>query len=72
MSTAGVERVKKNFAVGQMAGRLSGLFEEMGVELKARPRNVRMDVLLLGVLGGAAGLVVAWVAARLLMVLYGK
>lgn len=72
MSTAGVERVKKNFAVGQMAERLNGLFEEMDVELKAKPRKVRMDVVLLGVLGGAAGLVAAWVAAKLLMVLYGK
>lgn len=71
MSRAGVERVKKNFAVEQMADRLINIFNELNAELKAHPRHVEVYLLwLFGILAGIvalAALYVAWVVPRMMV-----
>jgi alpha-1,3/alpha-1,6-mannosyltransferase len=72
MSRAGMERVKKNFAVGQMAKRLDELFGEVELEVQTRPRKVRPSVVALGVVGLVLALLGTWAVSRLLVSLRGS
>lgn len=69
MSRAGRERVKENFAVGQMAKRLDELFGDVENEVRKRPRGGSGSVLVLGVVGLAMAVVGAWIVAAMLRML---
>lgn len=69
MSRAGVERVRGNFAVEEMAKRLHGLFTGMEDERKTKVRLRSNGVLFLGAVGLAFALLGTLVAARALVAL---
>lgn len=61
MSRAGRERVKGNFAVGQMAKRLDELFAEVDGAVKKQPRGARASVVGLGVVGSLMAVAGGWI-----------
>lgn len=65
MSRAGRDRVRANFAVGQMAKRLDGLFGEVEGEARNRPGGgVGATVIGLGLVALLMAVAGAWIAAR--------